>query len=491
MLQRVLGFVKTQTTIRYSKLECASSAAMVGLTDQYIVPYAVAMRASEGQVGLLTSIPNLVAACTLLGVPRLVRRLGSRKAVLLTVVFLHALVWLPVLLVPILFPSQMILSLFVFAILLEVLSDVADTSWNSILADVVPKNRINRYFSMRGIFQGVVALAAALVAGYVLHAFPSGTFVAFGVIFFLAMGFRLASVWFLTQVREPRLQLPDDPSYGFWAFAQEVGRSSVGRLILLVGLMTLAATVAAPFYAVYVLRDLHFSPTLYSVFVGVGYLAALVSLNPWGLLADRIGNMPVVLITALLAPLGPLLWLVSSDPLYLVLVQAFSSVAWAGFSLAAANYIFRASSPQKKLHFIAYFNVLSLLGQAGGPLLGSWFASALPPIVTGANLLGVFLASGALRLGIALAFIPFMVESIRIELPVPRGFRPVAQYAVYHAGILARVRRHRLHLVRQGAQRETLYWAGQPLRWRGFRVCRDCVTPSWMLRVRRWPSGRG
>ena len=94
MLHRVLGYVKTQTTVRLSKMESASSAAMTGFTDQYLVPFAVAMRATDMQVGLISSIPNLVAAVAVTGVPPLVRKLGSRKAVLLSVVFLHAAIWL-------------------------------------------------------------------------------------------------------------------------------------------------------------------------------------------------------------------------------------------------------------------------------------------------------------------------------------------------------------------------------------------------------------
>lgn len=483
MLHRVLGFVKGQKTIRFSKLEAFSSAATIGFTDQYLVPFAVAMRATDMQVGLLSSVPNLAAAVTMLGVPQLVRKLGSRKAVLLSVVFLHAVIWLPILLVPLLFPNQMLLALLVFAVLLTVSSNVADANWESILADVVPKNRINRYFSMRGMFQGAVTLTAALIAGYVLESVPGGIFIGFGAVFFMAMTFRLASFWFLTRVAEPDLRLPEDPAYGFTHFLSEVGSSSVGRLILFVALMTLGAGVAAPFYAVYVLDDLHFSPILYSFFVGVGYLATVFSLPSWSSLADRIGNTRVVLLTAILTAIVPFLWLFSTNPVFLITIQAFASAAWAGLVLTASNHVFGDSPPEKKLHFIAYFNALAFQGSFGafvGPLLGGILSQTLPPI-EGNNLLSVFAASGVIRIVVIAAFIPLMVEVIRIELPVPRGFRPITQHAIRRSGVLARVRLQHQRVVHRGVPHGTLHWAGQPLPWRSFRACRDCVGPSWAL----------
>ncbi|MDO8531837.1 MAG: MFS transporter [Dehalococcoidia bacterium] len=486
MLHRVLGYVKTQTTIRLSKLESGSSAATIGFTDQYLVPFAVAMRATDMQVGLLSSIPNLAATVTLLGVPQLVRKLGSRKAVLLSVVFLHAIVWLPVLLIPLLFPNQMILALLGFAVLLTVSSNVADANWESILADVVPKNRINRYFSMRGVFQGAVTLTAALIAGYVLESVPGGIFIGFGAIFFMAMTFRLTSFWFLTRIKEPALRLPEDPSYGFTHFLSEVGSSSVGRLILFGALMTLGAGVAAPFYAVYVLDDLHFSPILYSFFIGVGYLATIFSLPSWSSLADKIGNVRVVLLTAILTTIVPFLWLLSTNPVYLIAIQAFASAAWAGLVLTASNHVFGDSPPEKKLHFIAYFNALTFQGSLGafvGPLLGGVLSQVLPPIA-GNNLLSVFAVSGVIRVVVIAAFIPFMTEVIRIELPVPRGFHPITQHAIRRSGVLARVRLQHQRFVHRGVPHGTLHWAGQPLPWRSFRACRDCVGPSWALSQR-------
>jgi len=73
---------------------------MVRLTQDYVPAFALALRATVGQVALLSSIPNLVSAIAQLGTAQLVHTLGSRKRLVLIVVFLQAVLWMPILLIP-------------------------------------------------------------------------------------------------------------------------------------------------------------------------------------------------------------------------------------------------------------------------------------------------------------------------------------------------------------------------------------------------------
>jgi len=49
--------------------------------------------------------------------------------------------------------------------------------------------------------------------------------------------------------------------------------------------------------------------------------------DPLGRAADRIGNLKVMYATSVLVPLIPLLWLVSTNLVYLIVVQVFSGLA--------------------------------------------------------------------------------------------------------------------------------------------------------------------
>ncbi len=87
---------------------------MAGLTLNYITPFALTMKATTAQIGLLSSIPNFTMSLVQLAAPALSERAGSRKGFILPVVFLHALMWLPMLLIPYLFHSNQVWWLILF-----------------------------------------------------------------------------------------------------------------------------------------------------------------------------------------------------------------------------------------------------------------------------------------------------------------------------------------------------------------------------------------
>lgn len=78
-------------SLKYSIVDGSSYSAMLGLTQDYIVPFALALKATVVQIGLLSSIPNLTMGLSQLSAPRLAERAGSRKRLILPVIFLHAL----------------------------------------------------------------------------------------------------------------------------------------------------------------------------------------------------------------------------------------------------------------------------------------------------------------------------------------------------------------------------------------------------------------
>jgi len=52
---------KIRQSLKYSFIDGAFCSAFIGLTEQYITPFAVALNATTGQIGMLTAFPNLIA----------------------------------------------------------------------------------------------------------------------------------------------------------------------------------------------------------------------------------------------------------------------------------------------------------------------------------------------------------------------------------------------------------------------------------------------
>jgi MFS family permease len=163
------------------------------------------------------------------------------------------------------------------------------------------------------------------------------------------------------------------------------------------GCLTFATYMAAPFFAVFMLRDLQLSYLTYMALQVGSSLAALVALPLWGRHADLVGNVRVLRLSSFLASLIPMFWLLSHNPAYLMLVNLFAGFSWSGVSLSAGNFIYDAVTPQKRVRCIAYFNVINGLALFLGSSLGGFLASRLPPLF-GHRLLGLFALSCSCRL---------------------------------------------------------------------------------------------
>jgi MFS family permease len=127
----------------------------------------------------------------------------------------------------------------------------------------------------------------------------------------------------------------------------------------------------------------------------------------------------IMVSTAFLIPLLPLLWIVSDNFWYLFAVQSLAGLAWGGFTLSATNYLYDLRPAGSELAgFAAVQAVASGFAIFCGAVFGGFLADGLPTVInlTGVSitftntLYGVFAISAGLRLCIALWFAPRLVE---------------------------------------------------------------------------------
>ena len=400
---------KVNKSLKYSVLDGSAFAAMFGLTQNYITPFALALKATTAQIGLLSSIPSLMMALSQLSAPRLAEKAGSRKALILPVVFLHAIMWLPILLVPFLMPGQKIWWLILFVTLSTVLGAMANPAWASMMADLVPERIRGRYFAARGRIASLVTLVFSFAAGGILQIFRGNIFLGFGLLFGAAVVFRLASFYFLARQYEVPQAKTNGQRVRLSDLARQLTSSNLGRFTIFFALVSFSTNLAGPFFSVYMLRDLQFSYISYVIITSMGSLTALVFLTYWGRRADRAGNVRIIQITSVLVPFVPLLWLISKQVYVIAVVETFASFAWAGFNLASVNFVYDAAPPESRTQHIAIFNALNGVAVCLGALPGGFMASRLPPLF-GFKLLTLFAISGVLRLAVVAFFSRNVVE---------------------------------------------------------------------------------
>ncbi len=423
---------KVNRSLRYSVLDAAAWSAMAGLTANYITPFALALKASTAQIGLLASVPSLLMSFAQLSAPRLSEKAGSRKALVLPTVFLHALMWLPVFLVPFLAPNGKVWWLITFVSVSTVLGAMANPAWGSMMADLVPLRIRGRYFAARGRIASLVALVFTFIAGGILQLAQPSVFLGFAILFGGAVVFRLVSFYFLTRMWEPPAPHTDGSQGRLKDLIKGLGSSNLGRFAIVMALMSFSTNLAAPFFSVYMLRDLHYSYLSYVIVTGAGSLAYVLFVTYWGRRADRAGNVRIIRIAWVLVPLVPAVWLASGQVWYLVIVQTFASFAWAGSDLATGNFVLEAAPPERRTGWIALYAAMTGTAVCLGSLTGGLLASRLPPIL-GYRLLTLFALSGVLRVIVAVLMRRW-VKEVR-KVPTIGTFRLLfTRHRTNHAG---------------------------------------------------------
>jgi MFS family permease len=404
---------KVKNSLKYSILDGSAFSAMLGFTQSYITPFALALKASTSEIGLLASIPNLTMALSQLSAPDLSARAGTRLKFILPVVFLHALMFIPILLIPFILPGSKIWWLIGLITVSTVLGAIANPAWGSMMADLVPDRVRGRYFSFRSRIAGFIVLVASLIAGGILQLFSNNVFIGFAIIFGGAAIFRWLSLYFLSRMYEPPIEVAKDTGPGLLYRVTHLASTNFGRYTVYVALINFAASISGPFFAVFMLRDLGWSYAYYLIIICTNAISNLAFQTFWGRRADMAGNLKVVRLTSFLIPIVPLLWLVSTNIGFLVFEEVISGFAWGGFQLASSNFVYDATEPERRTKQIALYNAVIGIAICVGSVIGGFIAPLLPSLF-GYQLRSLFTLSGVLRGLIAILFLGTILEVRRV-----------------------------------------------------------------------------
>ncbi len=387
---------KIRSSLRLSVLDGSSYAAMMGLTQNFITPLALELQASTFQIGLLSSVPSFTTACAYLAAPNLTERAGSRKGFIIPVILAHALMFIPILLVPYIFHVSAVWWLIAFVTISTVLGSITFPPWGSMMADLVPQRLRGKYFGTRSMIMSFITQVFFYGAGGILTLFSGAIFSGYAILFAGATFFRLLSLFFFSRMYEPPQVVTKEKGPSLISLLKNVGSSNLGKFILFFSLIDFCTMISGPFFTVFMFRDLKFSYLMFVLVSSTSQISNLLSLTFWGRRADKWGNLKVVRMTSMLIPLVPILWMFSDNIVYLIFANAISGFAWSGFGLAGTNFAYDASEPDNRTNYLAIFGAIDGMACCLGALLGGYIAPLLPVILT-YQLRTLFLISGVLR----------------------------------------------------------------------------------------------
>jgi MFS family permease len=390
--------IDVRESLRASFKDGIFAALMGGVTDHYAIPLALFLGATVLQVGLVSALPNLLSSLSQFLAVRVIYWVGGRVRLLVRLVFSQASLFLGIGILAALAAPHRVEWLLVLVTLAALCGGLAGPAWGSLMSDYIPASKRGQYFGWRSSVLGAVSVGSVGVAGVLLYSLRQVGFRGgFVVLFCLAAIARYVSAYFIKQMHEPPHKKDPASDFTFLMFIARFRESNFLKFVIFAATLNFASFLAAPFFAVFMFRDLQFNYLTYMALQVSASLVALVALPLWGRHADLVGNVRVLRLSSFLAVLIPFFWLLSHNPLYLMLVQMWAGFAWSGVTLTTGNFIYDAVTPYKRVRCIAYFNVINGVAVFLGSATGGLLASRLPPLA-GYQLLDLFLLSGFCRI---------------------------------------------------------------------------------------------
>jgi MFS family permease len=410
---------------RYGIRDGVFQAAVQGGGENYLSAFALLLNANAIQIGILSALPQLVGTCAQLLSVKILNRFRHRKVLILAGAVGQTALWLPLLALPLLFPEQGAWLLIACTIAYVAMGQFSIPAWNSLIMDFVAAEQRGVYFGRRARMMAVTSFTVLCLAGLVLHSSEvwREPWMGFAIIFMIAAGSRAISTFYLARIDESAAPPICETEFRLLDFLKSQRGSNFQRFLVFSGLLHACVLIAGPYFMIYMLRDLQFSYGMYAVWMAAGVLGQFLTLKPWGAIGDRFGNRKVLLISGLLVPFLPMLYIFSANFYFLIAVNFVGGVVWAGLTIGLQNYLFDTVQVEDRAKSVAVWNTANAIGWCLGALLGGWFATAIPSeiAVLGfkieliSNLPVVFFISGVLRVFVSFGLLRSLHEARTVE----------------------------------------------------------------------------
>jgi MFS family permease len=370
----------------------------------YLTLYVLALGATNAQIGAMSALSSLSAAVLLLPGAMLVERFGRRKLITVAAGGGVARIMLPLLaLLPLVVSGPAVVYVaMALSVTRDAFGNLALPAWTALAADIVPLEWRGRYFGSRNFAMSMGGMVTTFLVGALITRI--GGQAGFQLALVVAFGLGMVSTHNFNQIREPKAILaPRTPGgESLQALIRDM-RAQPGFLTFCaaMAMWNFSVNISGPFFTPYMAQSLKASAFEIGIFSVVTSLASLPALRLFGNLADRWGPRRVQLITGLIIPFVPWIWILSREPWHVVPINTFSGFLWAGYNLAAFNFLLTLTPASRRARFTALYQIVVTLALALGAAFGG-------VVATQWGYYAVFFLSGLGRMAGALFFARFV-----------------------------------------------------------------------------------
>jgi hypothetical protein len=397
------------------------TTAVEEASTAYRSPSLMAFGASIQDVAMFSAVNDIIIAFLYMKVPSMMWFIGSTKGMVITMAILNSVTWLPIILIMAwsgtVVPVYLVAIWIVCSIPGELLIPVRD-SW---LAAIIPATGAGRYLSIRYALTAGIYLGFFFAMGYMLDTITWNQTQGFALVFTIALLASLLGLVIYSTVKGGASGINIQVPYKLSNFLRDAKEPGPERFILYIGLINFSVYLCSPLFAVYLVKDLKLSYILFALVGSSDLIAKVLSSTSWGKYSDKADNVAILKKVSYFIPLIPFLWLISGNVFYLVAVQLFSGLVWAGFDVCSRSLICKTIPPEKLSSYMIHQHTLVNFFRGLGALVSVIILHFEIPVL-GYTIFGLFLLSGIVRLIVVFGMLPKGKEAKEEEPRITRSF---------------------------------------------------------------------
>ena len=334
------------------------------------------LSASNYQVGLISSLPPLMALLMTIPAAIMLNRAAEHKKLVAMSILLARVMFLPIV-VLVYLPSESMQAwaFLVIIALMSVPNTVATIGWQTLISGMISESRRGAFFSDRNRLLTMVGLVSTLIIGIVMKD-ASESVTAYQILFAIAFGFGLLEVFLLMKHDEAPAHI-DGPVVKKKLMDWSIFKHSGFVSFLIAALFfNFAWQMAWGIFNIYHVRVVGATVFWISMFSVGNMLMQILTFPLWRKWAEQRSNVRVFVWAAIGMASTPFLTVLSTNLYYLTIVQTISGFFLSGVVLLLFNLLLEQSPEASRTYCITTYNVLLSFMAFLAPQIGIWLLNA-------------------------------------------------------------------------------------------------------------------
>ena len=290
---------------------------------------------------------------------------GKRKLMFLISAYVHRLIWIPIVLIPILVPKEnkelALIIITALIIIYSIANSVVNISYNSWMGDIVPASQKGSFFGKRTAISAVTGIIAGVAFGKYLD--NINTLIGFAVVFTIAAICGALDASCFIGVKEPTMTPAEKNSSFISMLIEPFKDRNYLKLIVFISFWNFGFNFAIPFLNIYMIEQLKIDYFTISIFQQLlAGITTVLFINKVGILSDKYGTKPILRICCYFVCVLPLLWCIATPSSYII-VMSISFLIFGLFSqgimILSNNFSIWLAPEKNRSMFLANYSIIT------------------------------------------------------------------------------------------------------------------------------------